>query len=332
MSQIFDALQRSGSERSSNAQDPSLDITEVLRNAEQLASTKWEDTLRSSRAAAVGQAVQELKQVTPIRNAVEAPVKNEVVSDPIQAGERISLLQQFKSLSIGLAPSARLICLTEKDSPAAEAFRLLGVRLRDMRRTRPLKRILISSTIPQEGKSMVAANLACTLASMPDQKVLLLEGDVRRPALTEAFGIRGHAGLCEWLQGESSLMNSIYKLEEAGFWVMPAGLSPENPLEVLQSGKLSALFGQLSDWFDTIIIDSPPVLPMADTSVWARHSDGILLVTRQGKTEKKQLKRGLEAVDHQKLIGAIMNSSKNLPHSDYYYHAASRARKAALGN
>ena len=331
MSQIFDALQRSGAERSSTAQESSLDVNEVLRNAERFASTKWEDTLRTSRVAAIEKVSAEMTQAVAPRATVESPLDSSPENDPILAGERISLLQQFKPLSLGLTPSARLICFTEKDSPASEAFRLLGVRLRDLRRTRPLKRILISSTIPQEGKSLVAANLACTLASTPDQKVLLLEGDVRRPALTETFGIRGNSGLCEWLQGESSLMNSIYRLEEPGFWIMPAGMSPDNPLEYLQSGKLSALLGQLSEWFDTIIIDSPPILPMADTSVWARHSDGILLVTRQGKTEKRQLKRGLEAIDHQKLIGAIMNSSKNLPHSDYYYHAASRARKAAQG-
>ena len=331
MSQIFDALQRSGAERSSTAQEPSLDVTEILRNAERFASTKWEDTLRNSRVAAIEKNSAELAQVAAPRAVVDTPLDSAVESDPIQAGERISLLQQFKPLALGLTPTARLICYTEKDSPAGEAFRLLGVRLRDIRRTRPLKRILISSSIPQEGKSMVAANLACTLASTPDQKVLLLEGDVRRPALTETFGIRNNPGLCEWLQGESSLMNSIYRLEELGFWIMPAGLAPENPLEFLQSSKLSALLGQLSEWFDTIFIDSPPILPLADTSVWARHSDGILLVTRQGKTEKRQLKRGLEAIDHQKLIGAIMNSSRNLPHSDYYYHSASRARRVTQG-
>lgn len=179
---------------------------------------------------------------------------------------------------------------------------------------------------------MVSANLACTLAGASEQKVLLLEGDVRRPALTELFGLHGHPGLCEWLQGERSLMTSIYRLEESGFWIMPAGTSPANPLEFLQSGKLSALLGQLTEWFDTIVIDSPPVLPLADTSVWVRLSDGVLLVTRQGKTEKRQLKRGLEGIEHQKLIGAVLNSSKNLPHSDYYYHTASRARTKASGD
>jgi Mrp family chromosome partitioning ATPase len=100
---------------------------------------------------------------------------------------------------------------------------------------------------------------------------------------------------------------------------MPAGKSPQNPLEVLQSTRLNSLTAQLSEWFDCILIDSPPVLPLADTSVWMRLSDGVILVTRQGVTEKKQLQKGLEAIDQQKLIGALVNCSHNSAHSHYYY-------------
>ncbi len=90
-------------------------------------------------------------------------------------------------------------------------------------------------------------------------------------------------------------------------------------LELLQSGRLSTLMDQLNALFDWIIIDSPPVLPLADTSVWMRLADGILLTTRQGTTEKRQLQRGLEAIESKKLIGALVNSSENAATSDYYY-------------
>jgi Mrp family chromosome partitioning ATPase len=78
---------------------------------------------------------------------------------------------------------------------------------------------------------------------------------------------------------------------------------------------------QLAAWFDWIIIDSPPVLPLADTSVWSRLADGILLVTRQGTTDKRQLKRGLEALETKKLIGVLLNSSQSSDNRDYYYRA-----------
>ena len=169
------------------------------------------------------------------------------------------------------------------------------------------------------GKSTIAANLACTLARSTSQRILLLEGDIRRPALSETLALKENPGICEWLRGDAKLVNCIYQIHEAGIWVMPAGSSPQNPLEVLQSAKLNALMAQLVDWFDIVVIDSPPVLPLADTSVWMRLADGIILVTRQGITEKKQLQRGLEAIDSQKLIGALLNCSQNSVHNHYYY-------------
>jgi Mrp family chromosome partitioning ATPase len=114
-------------------------------------------------------------------------------------------------------------------------------------------------------------------------------------------------------------VNCIYQMEGAGIWVMPAGSSPQNPLEVLQSAKLNALMSQLVEWFDTVVIDSPPVLPLADTSVWMRLADGIILVARQGITERKQLKKGLEAIAPEKMIGALVNCSQSPANSHYYY-------------
>ncbi len=151
----------------------------------------------------------------------------------------IDQFSQFQSLKSLIPPQSRVVCITDKDSLAAEKFRFLGVRLRQLAQTRPLKRVLITSTIPQEGKSMVAANLACTLARRTHQKTLLLDGDLRRPSVARLFGLGKAAGLSEWLQGERSPMTSIYHLEEAGLWVLPAGNSPRNPLEAMQSGRLA---------------------------------------------------------------------------------------------
>jgi Mrp family chromosome partitioning ATPase len=122
------------------------------------------------------------------------------------------------------------------------------------------------------------------------------------------------------LQGDSGPAESIYYLEEAGLWILPAGSTPSNALELMQSGRLSAVMDQLTAWFDWIVIDTPPVMPLADTSVWTRLADGVLLVARQGTSEKRQLQRGLEAIDRSKLIGALLNCSSSAAHNDYYYH------------
>jgi capsular exopolysaccharide synthesis family protein len=168
---------------------------------------------------------------------------------------------------------------------------------------------------------MVAANLACTLARRKEQRTLLLEGDVRRPALSKMFGLDRIPGICEWLQDDHRQMTNIYYLEGPGFWILPAGSASGNPLELLQSRKLSIVMDQLSTLFDWIVIDSPPVLPLADTSVWSRLADGILLVARQGTTEKRQLQRGLEALDQKKLIGALLNCSQSSALSEHYYYS-----------
>jgi capsular exopolysaccharide synthesis family protein len=155
------------------------------------------------------------------------------------------------------------------------------------------------------------------LARRKQHKTLLLEGDLRRPTVAQKFGMGNVPGLSEWLRGETDSMN-IYRLEALGLWVLPAGSAPENPLELMQSGKLSLLMDQLTASFDWIVIDSPPVLPLADTSLWARLADGILLVTRKSVTEKQQLLRGLEALERSKLLGALVNGSTDAAHSDYY--------------
>jgi capsular exopolysaccharide synthesis family protein len=319
MSQIFDALQRAEAERAGTETPGPLQATEILRRAERLAATKWQgqtslvdrDELRMDDLNATGTA-----QKTFQSHGASAVG---IAGQPAREDDRLQILSQFKNLPFSASPESRVVSLTEQDSPAAEAFRLLGVRLRDLGRARSLKRVLVTSTIPQEGKTTVAANLAFTLARVTGHKVLLLEGDIRRATVSAMLGLKGIPGIGEWLRGEEKLANCVYQIADAGIWVMPAGASPQNPLEVLQSTKLNALMAQLAEWFDTIVIDSPPILPLADTSVWMRLADGIILVARQGITEKKQLQKGLEAIDPQKLLGALLNCSQSSAHSHYYY-------------
>jgi len=296
MSNIFDALQRAESE-SSGPQSSTLTLaTELLQAAEQ----KLRDSAIVERPASPANV-----------DSFDSTRSDSSHSSPLHDMERCPVLP------VSIPQDSRLVSLGKEGSLGAEKFRFLAVRLRQLRQSRPLKKVLITSTIPEEGKSTVAANLACTLARRKPQKTLLLEGDLRRPNVTAQFGLDKLPGLCEWLSGETPTI-SIYRLENLGVWILPAGTAPENPLELMQSGKLAPLMEQLETWFDWIIIDSPPVLPLADTSLWARVADGILLVTRTGITEKQQLQLGIEAIEKSKLLGALVNSSSNASHADYY--------------
>lgn len=320
MSLIFDALQRSEAEQSGVDLSALAAATEVLQRAELRAVAERETALKFEQPDAKQGAKQDkplsLQAAPAATIAAEAPGSAEL---PLN-DQHAQVFAQFPSRPVSIPPYSRLVCLTDSNSLAAEKFRFVGVRLQHLRRDRPLKKVLITSTIPQEGKSTVSANLACTLARRMQQRTLLVEGDVRRPTLSQIFGLERIPGICECLQGERNLMTSVYHLEGPDLWILPSGSAPNNPLELLQSARLPAMMDQLAAWFDWIVIDSPPVMPLADTSVWMRLADGILLVARQGITEKRQLQSGLEALESKKLIGALLNGSKSAVHSDYYYY------------
>lgn len=288
MSHIFDALRRSHAERSGTETSAFSVATELLQAAEQKMQTV---------------VAEEQEPARP---------------------DYLSQLEDCPTLRVTIPADTRLVSISKDESLGAEKFRFLAVRLRQMRQNRPLKKVLVTSSIPEEGKSTVAANLACTLARRKQQRTLLLEGDLRRPTIATQFGLGHLPGLSEWFNGETESTN-IYRLEGLGLWLLPAGRAPQNPLELMQSGKLLPLMEQLSSWFDWIVIDSPPVLPLADTSLWARLADGILLVTRKGVTQKQHLQRGLEALEQSKLLGALVNDSSDVEHSDYYQRYSSPA-------
>jgi len=315
MSRVFDALQRSGVEQS-GVEYPDLIsvVTEVFEVPK--------------KPPVVSQNAEQLPVLdfSPIEIAADPVVANEVSNESANIG-----VQEFPTVSVSLTSSSRLVFFTEPDSLAAEKMRFLGVRLRQMQQSRALKKVLVTSSIPEEGKSFVSANLAGVLARRK-QRVLLIEGDLRRPTLSEQLGLGRLVGLGEWLQGNHSAVGNIYRVDGPGFWMLPAGTPPSNPLELMQSGGLSWLMTQLATMFDWVIVDSPPLLPLADTTVWARMTDGILLVTRQGVTQKRMLERGLETIKKSEILGVVMNGCADSNVSNYYQAYAQMGNAAATQN
>ena len=244
MSRIFDALQRSESERSGDDSSALPQGPDLLRRAERAAASNWDAVVThvepetTSVATDDGGAERDSLPVLEIGGASRSHPND------LSVERRSEILGQFQSLEISLPPQSRLVCLTDRENPTAEAIRLLGVRLRDLRQTRPLKRVLITSTIPQEGKSMISANLACALAYASDARILLVEGDLRRPSLSQMFGIQKQPGLHEWLQEDRDSIKNIYHLKDAGLWILPAGDASSNPIELLQSQRLPSPDGQ----------------------------------------------------------------------------------------
>jgi len=302
MSRIFDALQRSGVEESGVEYPDLISVVSEVFEAKKAPTVTKEG----------GVPLPEF-DLPAINLQAETAATEELVPErPITQD-----LREFPVLTVSLTTSSRLVFFTEPDSLAAEKLRFLGVRLRHMQQTKAIKKLLVTSTIPEEGKSFIAGNLAGVLARRK-QKVLLIEGDLRRPTLTQQFGLGQVSGLGEWLQGNYPTVSNLYRLNGPGFWLMPAGTPPSNPLELMQSGNLSRMMSQLATMFDWIIVDSPPLLPLADTTVWARMTDGVLLVARQGVTQKAMLQRGLETIKKSELLGVVMNGCTDSTVRDYY--------------
>lgn len=230
-----------------------------------------------------------------------------------------SQLRELKQMR--KAAGQRLVALTDPHTAPAEKFSILANRLIAMGRLHPIKVVHITSSIAGEGKSFIAANLAVTLARRPQSRVLLLEGDLRKPSLARLFGLGSAAGLGEWwADGEAQAAPEFQRVGGLPLWVLPAGKT-DCPEDVLHSPRIPELLQKLAHDFDWIIVDSPPLLPVADAVLWARWADGSLVVVRSGEATKKALGAGLESFDHAKLLGFVLNDAPEdlLPYYRQYY-------------
>jgi capsular exopolysaccharide synthesis family protein len=302
MSYIFEALQRAEAERAGGSLPKSADsVAELLQGVERDIERKL--------------------------SVLEMPPPEE---KPGPSGPEI--FAAAKRLVPTLRADSRLVCLNDQGSMAAEKFRVLGLKLRHLRERRKLKRIVITSSIPEEGKSLIAANLALNQSRSKVLHAVLIDGDLRRPQLGSRFGFhRSLPGLSEVLRGERPLADVVYRLEGSGLWFIPAGMTPENPIELMQSGRLQQVLEDLETFFDWILIDTPPARPLADTPLWMKLADGVLLVTREGVCEKKQLERAMEVIDPATMLGVVINSCSGNDQKYYYerYSAAANGEESS---
>jgi capsular exopolysaccharide synthesis family protein len=264
------------------------------------------------------------RSIVPAGNITE-------LSAPFLGETRLESLDISRVATIPLPdpPHPRLAVLRDDFNVAAEKFRALAARLRHLQRHRKITRLLVTSSIKGEGKSVVSANLAISLARR--QRVLLIDGDLRQSGLQDLLNTHGLRGLTDWWQREGLASDFICRIEGLSLWCMPCGLSPEEPLDILQSQRLADVLNQLVDSFEWIVIDSPPLVPLVDAQNWAAHADATLLVVRQGRTPKKLLKKALDSVENLKLLGAVMNDYRETEHPYYQrYYAQGYGNNPAL--
>jgi protein-tyrosine kinase len=230
-------------------------------------------------------------------------------------------------------PEQRLVTLTQPDGTGAEMFRVLATRLAHLQHKRRLQKLLITSSAVDEGKSVVTANLALTLARRPHERVLLVEADLRRPTVSDLFSATPLRGITEWNENKISLEDSLYQIKDTSMWILAAGEPVDDPLPLLESHRFAKMIDTLAQSFDWVLFDATPMFPMADATSLSRLSDGVLVVVREGFTRRKVLNKAIESIEKSKLLGVVFNQASmlNVDYSHYYgrYSSKKEAKKEA---
>jgi protein-tyrosine kinase len=202
-----------------------------------------------------------------------------------------------------------LVAATASNSLAAEQYRALRTRLKRAENGRALRTIAITSPGKGDGKSLTAANLALTMAQEFQQRVLLIDGDLRRPSVHRLFGVADGPGLSDVLMGGADPGEAIVTLTEHNLALLPAGTPPGHPAELLGSAAMRRLLDTLRTRYDRIILDMPPVAPLADLHIVAPMADGVLMIVRAGVTPKPAIERALSGLEPGKVLGLVLNEA-----------------------
>jgi protein-tyrosine kinase len=261
-----------------------------------------------------------------VRAAPSWPTQEAAVAKDSQQVSAESVVA--RPVPFNISPESRLVALTDPNSLGAEKFRALVTRLEHAHQQRELKCFQVTSSVINEGKTLVSGNVAVTLAKHFCSKTLLVEGDLHRPTLATIFGLNKMRGLSHWWSGrDQDLAQFVHRLDGLPLWFLSAGKPCDRPSDILRSSRFVKAFSQLASQFEWIVVDSPPMLPIVDVNLWSRLVDGTLLVVREGVTPVKALKQGLRALDHPNLIGVVLNEATAISEAKYdgqYYDSPKR--------
>lgn len=190
-----------------------------------------------------------------------------------------------------------------------EEFRTLRSHLDLIGRQQPVRKLLVTSPLPSEGKTFIAANLSQVVVRQPERRALLVDADLRSPHLHNFLGAPDKPGLADYLMGSSDEFSIIQRGPADNFFFIPAGTRVPNPSELIGNGRLSKLLELLEPAFDRIILDSPPALPVADTKLLAGFCDGVLLVVLAGSTLFPLAQKALQQFPEERRLGVVINQA-----------------------
>ena len=296
-------------------------IQEILRKAEREGAVHRTRALTVDTPAAgpvlveptgPGEAVVMPTQGPVGTRGVEPPAVSRVEPPPVTiptAGLAPPLVTPAGAREVTGGIDPRLVAALAPQSLAAEQYRSLRTRLSRSENGRAMRAIIVTSPNKGDGKTLTAANLALTMAQEFQQRVLLVDCDLRRPSVHQLFGLVETPGLGDVLMNAAELEQALVLLPEHHLTVLPAGLPPSNPAELIGSSAMRRVLDTLRTRFDRILIDVPPVAPLADLHILAPMVDALLMIVRAGVTPKPAIERALAGLDPNKILGLVLNES-----------------------
>jgi len=207
-----------------------------------------------------------------------------------------------------LDPSVNVFINPELSVHAAEQFRTLRSRLYQIRAAQHLRTLLVTSSVPAEGKTFVTNNLAQAIVRQPDRRALIIDADLRCSRLHVPLGAPPSPGLTDYLKGDVDEMAIIQHGLEGNLCFIPGGIQATNPSELLSNNRLRTLLDRVTQVFDWVILDSPPLLPVSDSSVIADLLDGVLLVVKAGETPSATAQRACQELRGRNILGVVLNA------------------------
>jgi capsular exopolysaccharide synthesis family protein len=241
----------------------------------------------------------------------------------------VTELEQIPAEEALIRPESRIAFHTNPRSLAAHRFRFLRTVLRECWNTGKLKKLLVTSALPEDGKSTVALNVATALAEGGDRKVLLIEADLYRPHLCRDLGLTARSGLGECLQNGANPLSFIRRVHPLGWYLLPAGDMAGESAEHFHSPAFSRVMQALSPRFDWIVIDSPPLLPVSDAVMLARQTDGSLLVVRADSTPAEAVEQAVALIGSKHVLSIVLNGAEEIDHYYSKYEGYGEKRQIA---
>jgi capsular exopolysaccharide synthesis family protein len=294
MSRIHEALKKAAQERTA-----------------QIAAGEGPSFLDVAEAPSAGVTLRELE---------ETPVGVPVFEESVGYLRYDDLIKRCATPKWKIDPRMSVFEGTDDTHVGAERFRTLRSRMYQIAGTRPLKRVIVTSSVPAEGKTFVAANLAQSIVRQPDRRVLLIDADLRASRLHQILGAPRTPGLADYLRGEADEFKVIQKGTDASLCFIAAGNEVTNPSELLLNDRMKRLLELMTPMFDWIIIDTPPALPVHDASMMADLCDGVLFVVRAGATDHEMAAKAAAGFQEKNLLGVVLNRADgDAGYGGYYY-------------